>query len=176
MLILLAVLIILLYVLLLFYFAFTVIAIIRGAAPIPSLGSTVTRMMCVAEIKPGEFLIDIGSGDGRILFAAAKRGARCLGIEINPILVLYTKLRAWLTAASAVSVKRTNLWDADISEADILTVYMVPIYMQKLKLKVQAEMKPGARILAAVHPFPDWEPVVMDANIFLYRIPEKKQD
>ena len=114
--------------------------------------------MRLAEIKPGESLIDLGSGDGRILFAASKHGAHCLGIEINPLLVWYTRLRAWLRGSSAVSVRRTNLWSVDISAADVVTIYMVPIYMQKLKEKVQAEMKPGSRILAAVHPFPDWAP------------------
>lgn len=162
-----------LYVLLLLYFAFTLIAIFRGAPPIPSLSSTVKRMMRLAEIKPGEKLIDLGSGDGRILFAAAKNGAQCVGIEINPLLVWYTKLRCALSRASSVTVHRENLWEVDLSNADIVTIYMVPIYMQKLKEKVQSEMKPGSRILAAVHPFPDWPPTAQEENVFLYRIPEK---
>jgi protein-L-isoaspartate O-methyltransferase len=167
----LALIIIALHILLLFYFGYTLIAVFRGAPPIPSLSSTVKRMMRLAEIKPGEALIDLGSGDGRILLAASKLGAQCLGIEINPLLVWYTRIRACLSKASSVSVRRTNLWKVDVSQADVVTIYMVPIFMQKLKEKLQAEMKPGSRIIAAVHPFPDWPPTAQEDNVFLYRIP-----
>jgi cyclopropane fatty-acyl-phospholipid synthase-like methyltransferase len=160
-----------LYILLIVYFFYTVVAIIRGAPPIPSLSSTVERMMRLAEIKPGESLIDLGSGDGRILFAASKHGAECLGIEINPLLVWVTRFRAWATGASKVTVRRTNLWKVDVGAADVITVYMVPMYMRKLQEKLKSEMKPGSRILAAVHPFPDWEPTAQEENVFVYRLP-----
>ena len=117
-------------------------------------------------------MVDLGSGDGRILFAAAQHGAHCIGIEINPLLVWYTRLRILLGRKSSVTVRRTNLWKVDLSQADVVTIYMVPIYMQKLKEKVQSEMKPGSRIVAAVHPFPDWPPTEHDENVFLYRIPD----
>ncbi len=152
------------------YFVYTVIAIFKGAAPIPSRNSTVKRLLALAEIKPGEQLIDLGSGDGRILFAAAKLGANCTGIEINPFLILYTRLRAKLLGVKTVRVLRENLWTADISNVDVMTIYMVPQYMGKLKAKVQAEMKPGSRIVAAVYPFPDWEPVKQDGNTYLFRV------
>lgn len=157
-------------VLLAIYFVYTVIAIFKGAAPIPSRGSTVKRLLALAEIKPGEQLIDLGSGDGRILFAAAKLGANCTGIEINPFLILFTRLRAKICGVKSVRVLRQNLWTADVSNVDVMTIYMVPQYMGKLKAKVLAEMKPGSRIVAAVYPFPDWEPIKKDRNTFLYRI------
>jgi hypothetical protein len=161
-----------LHLLLLLYFLYTVVAIFRGAPPIPSLSATVKRIMRVAEIRPGETVVDLGSGDGRILFAAAQHGAHCIGIEINPLLVWYTRLRILLGRKSSVTVRRTNLWKVDLSQADVVTIYMVPIYMQKLKEKVQSEMKPGSRIVAAVHPFPDWPPTLQEENVFLYRIPD----
>lgn len=152
------------------YFVFTVIAIFRGAAPIPSRQSTVRRMIAVAQVKRGDRLVDLGSGDGRILFHAAACGAQCIGFEINPFLCWYTRLRAFVTGAKGVEVSRSDLWKADLSSADVLTIYMVPQYMPRLKAKVQAEMKPGSRIVAAVYPFPDWEPKERVENVFLYTL------
>lgn len=152
------------------YFVFTVVAIFRGSAPIPSRHSTVKRMMAVAAVKPGDRLVDLGSGDGRILFHAAARGAECVGFEINPFLCWYTRLRAFVTRTSGVQVLQSDLWKADLSQADVLTIYMVPQYMPRLKAKVQAEMKPGSRIVAAVYPFPDWEPQQRVENVFLYML------
>ena len=165
-----AILIILIWALLALYLVFTVVAIFAGAAPIPSTESTVKCMMDLANIQPGELLLDLGSGDGRILIAGAKRGARCIGFEINPILLWYTRLRARIQGLTSISVHGTNLWDADIKDADILTIYMVPIYMERLRKKIQAEMKPGSRVISGVYPFPDWEPEKTNGRVYMYRV------
>ena len=155
-------------ILLAIYFFYTLVAIFKGAAPIPSRGSTVKSILLLAEILPGQKLYDLGSGDGRILFAAAKRGAACIGFEINPFLFWYTRLRAWITRASRVTVLRSDFWQNSISEADIVTVYLVPSAMARLQSKAKAELKPGTKIIAAVYPFPDWQPVKRDGRAFLY--------
>ena len=165
-----AILIVFLWVLLVVYLVFTIVAIFAGAAPIPSAESTVKCMMDLANIQPGELLLDLGSGDGRILIAAAKRGARCVGFEINPILLWYSRLRARIQGLTSVSAHGTNLWDADIRDADILTIYMVPIFMERLRKKIQAEMKPGSRVISGVYPFPDWEPEKTNGRVYMYRV------
>ena len=166
----LAILIIFLWALLTVYLVFTIFAIFAGSAPIPSAESTVKCMMDLANIQPGELLLDLGSGDGRIIIAGAKRGARCIGFEINPILLWYTRLRVRIQGLTSISVHGTNLWDADIKDADILTIYMVPIYMERLRKKIQAEMKPGSRVISGVYPFPDWEPEKTNGRVYMYRV------
>jgi cyclopropane fatty-acyl-phospholipid synthase-like methyltransferase len=152
------------------YFIYTLIAIAKGAAPIPSRKSTVATMLDLANLQPGEVLYDLGSGDGRILFAAAKRGARCYGFEINPFLCLYTKVRAFLSGVRNVSVTRENFWLQELTNADVVTAYLVPHLMERLKNKVRAELKPGTRIVLAVYPFPDWEPEAHQGRVYLYRV------
>ncbi len=150
------------------YFFYTLVAIIKGAAPIPSRGSTVESIMRLAAVQPGQKLYDLGSGDGRILFAAAKRGAICTGFEINPFLFWYTRIRAWLTRSAKVSVLRSDFWKNSISDADVVTVYLVPSAMARLQRKAKEELRPGTKIIAAVYPFPDWPPVQKDGKAFLY--------
>lgn len=150
------------------YFFYTMMAIFKGAAPIPSRGSTVQSIMKLADIRPGQRLYDLGSGDGRILFAAAKLGAHCTGFEINPFLFWYTRIRAFLTRASRVSVKRSDFWKNPINDADVVTVYLVPSAMARLQVKAKEELRPGTKIIAAVYPFPDWPPVQRDGKAYLY--------
>jgi len=152
------------------YFVYTLIAIAMGAAPIPSRRTTVDAMMRLADLQPGEVLYDLGSGDGRILFAGSARGARCYGFEINPFLYLYTKLRVFVRGERDVIVTREDFWNRSIAEADVVTAYLVPHAMERLKVKARAELKPGTRIVLAVYPFADWKPEAQEGKAYLYRV------
>jgi hypothetical protein len=103
-------------------------------------------------------LIDLGSGDGRIVIAAAKRGARTLGIEYNPDLVEVAKRKAQEAGVSGrVDFLRADLFEADFSQATVLTMYL----FTKLNLKVRPkilEMKPGTRVVSHAFTMGDWEP------------------
>jgi hypothetical protein len=160
-----------LFVLLGVFFFYVIIAIVKGASYVPTTRSRVRRLISIAEISPGERLLDLGSGDGRILFAAAKRGAICVGIEINPLLVWYSALLAKLKGARTVTIIRTDFWNVNISDIDILTVYLVPRFIPQLKAKVFAEMKSGSRVITSVYHFPDWVPDKQEGGICLYRVP-----
>lgn len=153
------------------HFCFTLIAIFKGAAYVPTTHARVARLMDLADISPGDKLLDLGSGDGRILFAAAKRGAICTGIEINPLLCWYSALLAKLKGLRSVTIKRTNFWDTSISDVDILTVYLVPIRLEQLREKILSEMRSGSRVITAVHHFPEWAPEKRDGDVCLYRVP-----
>jgi hypothetical protein len=102
------------------------------------------------------------------LFAAAKQGASAKGFEINILLIWFTRIRAWLVREPRVSVTRADFWKSDISEADIVTVYLVPSAMARLKVKVQSELRPGTRVITAVYTFPDWIPADCDGRAYLY--------
>ncbi len=167
----LALLLLSLFLLLGVYFTYTVIAIFKGASYVPTTHARVARLIDLAAISPGEKLLDMGSGDGRILFAAAKRGATCVGVEINPLLFWYSSLLVKFKGVRTVSISRSDFWDVNISDVDILTAYLVPWLMQQLKAKVLAEMKSGSRVITAVYPFPDWVPEKQDGDLCLYKVP-----
>ena len=156
---------------LLLFFFYTIVAIFKGASYVPTTHRRVARLLDLADIKPGEKLLDLGSGDGRILFAATKRGATCVGVEINPLLCIYSRLLAKFKGLSSVSIQRQDFWRFNLSEMDILTVYLVPIRLDQLKAKVFAEMKSGSRVVTAVYHFDDWEPERRDGDVALYRVP-----
>jgi len=167
----LALLLISLFLLLTAYFLYTLVAIFRGAAYVPTTHARVAQLLDLAAISPGDKLLDLGSGDGRILLAAAKRGATCVGIEINPLLCWYSRFRMKLFGVQGVTITRTNFWEFNLSDIDILTVYLVPLRMAQLKAKVVAEMKSGSRIVTSMYHFPEWVPERQEGDLCIYRVP-----
>jgi SAM-dependent methyltransferase len=157
-------------ILLFVYLCYTVAAIFRGAAPIPTRKGNVKRILALSKVQPGELVLDLGSGDGRILRAAAARGAQCVGFEINPFLCWYSRLLAWPNRSGTIVVERKDFWSTDLSKADVVTVYLVPKFMERLKNKVLSEMRIGARVVVAIYPFSDWIPDESDGKIYLYVI------
>lgn len=160
-----------LWALLLLYFFYTIVAIIKGASYVPTTHRRVARLIDLVQIKPGEKLLDLGSGDGRILFAAATRGATCVGVEINPLLCIYSRALARVKGIKGVTIKRCDFWRYNLADVDILTVYLVPIRLDQLKAKVFAEMKSGTRVVTAVYHFDNWEPEQREGDVAIYRVP-----
>jgi SAM-dependent methyltransferase len=141
-----------------------------GTVPfVVSPEEVVDRMLRIADIGPADDVIDLGSGDGRIVIGAAKRGAHALGIDIDPSLV--ERARAY--AAAAGVAERTkfavqDLFETDLSRATVVTMYLLPEVNLKLRPKLLA-LKPGTRIVSHDWNMGDWEP---DETIEL-RTPEK---
>lgn len=125
---------------------------------VPTSPEMVEKMLDMAEVTPNDFVIDLGSGDGRNVIAAAKRGARALGVEYNPDLVELSRQRA---AADHVSDKATfvqgDMYAADVSQATVLALFLTPEVLDRMTDKFLA-MKPGARIVLNTFPITDWEP------------------
>ena len=104
-----------------------------------------------ADIKKGDIVMDLGSGDGRFLIAAAKRGATAIGWEINPFLVLYTSLRAYFAGVSdRVTIHCGNFLHADVHNADVIFLFVITKYLPKVEEKLQKEMKEGTKVIAYV--------------------------
>ena len=109
----------------------------------------------LAKIKKGETVVDLGSGDGRLLFAAAEREAKAIGYELNPFLVLISRFHAQLKGLSEnVMVHRQNFWKADLKVADVIFVYSLKKTIKKFEEFVFRNAKPGTRIVVNLHPFP----------------------
>ena len=146
--------------------------------PTPEL--VVSHMLETAKLTPEDKLYDLGSGDGRILFAAAEEyGASAVGIEISEVLVTKTRERAeQLGLAEKVEVRRQNLLEADLSDATVVTVYLLSSSNEQLRPKLEKELKPGTRVISHDFQFEGWTPkqtVEVDGggrphHIYLYEI------
>lgn len=155
-------------------FIFLCLAFITGAPYVPSAPATTTSMITLAQLKPGEKVYDLGSGDGRLLFAAAATGAIAIGYEINLFLVWYSTIRSWFTPyrTSAIT-KWSNFWNAHIADADAVFVYLLPWRMKELQQKLVRELKPGTKVISNSFIFPDWNIEAEDTkhHVYLFRIP-----
>jgi hypothetical protein len=146
-----------------------VVATLTGAPFVPVSNKVAERMAELANLKPGDRAVDLGSGDGRIVMAMAKRGAQAEGYEIQPLLVWWSRWRIWRQGLSSkAKVGRRNLWTVDCSGARAITLYAFPSMMLKLEQKLQAELPTGARVVSLSFAFPHWQPVLTEGSIRVY--------
>jgi SAM-dependent methyltransferase len=136
---------------------------------VPTPHSIVETMLALAQVGADDLVVDLGSGDGRIVIAAAKQvGARGLGVEIDRTLIAEAEARARKEGvAGRVRFVARDLFDADLREATVLTLYLLPETNRKLAPKILAEMRPGTRVVAHRFAVGDWRPDVrmtVDAN------------
>ncbi len=133
---------------------------INAGPYVPSPQSVVADMLKVAGIGPGDFVIDLGSGDGRIVLTAAKvYGARGFGVEIQDNLVKLSNEAAKNEGlADRVKFIKQDLFKTDISQATVLTMYLLPNTVNMLSDKLRAELKPGTRILSHDYGLSGWIP------------------
>lgn len=126
---------------------------------IPSPEAMVEKMLDMAHVTAQDFVIDLGSGDGRNVIAAAKRGARALGVEYNPELVAYSRRAAAAAGvADNAAFVQGDMYQADISQASALILFLIPSNLTKLAPKFVA-LKPGTRIVSNTYEIGGgWEP------------------
>lgn len=134
-------------------------------------------MLELAAVKPSDVVYDLGSGDGRIVITAAKKyGAHGVGIEIDPVLVEKAKENA---AAAGVSDRvrfiRQDLFKSDITDATVVTLYLLQSINERLRPKLVRELKPGTRVVSHVFNMgPEWPPqkeiTVGASRVFLWTI------
>ena len=118
----------------------------------------VEKMLDMAQVTPRDYVIDLGSGDGRTVIAAARRGARALGIEYNPDLVALSKANAANARVGAkATFKQADIFATDFSHATVITMFLLPAINMKLRPTILA-MKPGTRIVSNSFGMEDWMP------------------
>lgn len=132
---------------------------INAGPYVPTPTVIVAEVLKMAELKPGDFIIDLGSGDGRIVTTAAKQyGARGFGVEIQPELVDLANNNARNEGvADRVKFVRQDLFTMDVREANVITTYLLPNTVTKLIPKFLAELRPGTRIVSHDYPLAPWE-------------------
>jgi len=134
---------------------------VKDAGPyVPSPETAVAEMLEYAHVGPNDFIIDLGSGDGRIVRTAAKRfGARGFGVEIKEDLVRQANEAAKKEGiADRVKFYKRDLFKTDISQATVLTMYLLPDTVNMLREKLLNELKPGTRIVSHDYPLTGWIP------------------
>ena len=156
---------------------------------VPTPQVVVDRMLDLAKLKAGETVIDLGSGDGRIMIEAATRyGARGFGVEIDPRLVKLSNDRAAKAGvADRVKFLQQDLFKTDLHEANVLTLYLLPDVNLALRPKILAELRPGARVVSHDYGMGDWRPDAKEtvpapdkkvgarkeSQVFLWTVPAK---
>jgi hypothetical protein len=151
----------------------------RETPYVPTPQDVVERMLDMANLKAGEYLIDLGSGDGRIVVTAAQRGARAYGVDLNPKRVqeaLANAAKAKVSDRAKFEVK--DLFDTDTSKADVVTTYLLPLVNLDLRPRLLEQMRPGTRLVThAFHMGDDWWPDATDnirqRVLFSWTIPAK---
>ena len=137
-------------------------------------------MLNLADVKPGDVLIDLGSGDGRIVIAAAKKyGIHATGIEIVPELVRESEKSAQeLGLADKVRFINGDLFGLDLRQASIVTMFLTPGVNLRLRPKLLRELKPGARVVSRTFDMGSWAPIktvqVDNDQLYLWVIPDEK--
>jgi hypothetical protein len=125
---------------------------------VPTPQALVDKMLDMAKVRAGDFLVDLGSGDGRTVITAAKRGARAMGVEYNPDMVALSRANAQKAGVSErATFVQGDLFATDFSKATVITMFLLPSINMRLRPKI-LEMRPGTRVVSNSFDLGDWEP------------------
>jgi hypothetical protein len=139
----------------------------RGAPYVPILRRPSIELLDLAELRPGETLIDLGSGDGRLLKLAASRGIRAIGYEINPWLYLISLINCY-PHRDLVEIHLADYWRVKLPPADVISVFLIQRYMARLDAKLTKELTRPTVLVSYVFFLPDRKPSQTTKNAFRY--------
>lgn len=146
----------------------------------PTPHSVVAEMLKLAQVGANDVVYDLGCGDGRIVIAAVKRGARGVCVDIDPQRITESRANAQRSgAAERILFLNQDLFEADIGDATVVTLFLWPSVNLKLRPKLWRELKPGTRVVSYIHGMDDWSPREMQTvegtrgprKLFLWIIP-----
>jgi ubiquinone/menaquinone biosynthesis C-methylase UbiE len=152
----------------------------RDVPYVPTPERVVEKMLEVAKVGQNDLVYDLGSGDGRIVIAAArKHGARGVGIDIDPARVREARENARSAGvAQRVEFREGDLFKADIGDATVVTLYLLSAVNLQLRPKLLSELKPGTRIVSHAFGMGDWKPMethrVGTSTVYYWVVPERK--
>jgi len=150
-----------------------------SAAPfVPTASRDIERLLDLAEVTSDDVLYDLGSGDGRLLFAAAKRGARAVGYEISILPFLISQVRRMMSRdRRLVTIRFRNFFQTDLAPASVVVAFLLPKSMAQLGPKFVRELRPHTRVVSYAFKIAGWEPIKKDKPdprtlaIWVYRTP-----
>jgi hypothetical protein len=137
----------------------------RDAVWVPTSQDMVEKMLDVAQVTPADLVMDLGSGDGRVVIAAARRGARAIGVEFNADLVALSSQRARdAGVADRATFVQGDMFEADVSKATVFALFLLTENLERLRGKFLA-MPPGTRIVVNTFGIPGWEPDARELHV-----------
>jgi SAM-dependent methyltransferase len=135
----------------------TIMALVNGAPFVPTPMEAVENVLKLAKIKRGEKIYDIGCGDGRMVYLAAKEyGADATGFELSPLVYCLARIRH-LFWRSKAKIRFANFKSKDLSDADVIVCYLLPDTLARLQEKLDRELKKGARVVSYAFPVGNWK-------------------
>jgi precorrin-6B methylase 2 len=146
---------------------------------VPTPQEVVDKMIELGGVKKGDTVYDLGSGDGRIVITAAKKGARAVGFEIDPDLLKESRENIKKAGVQDLAeIRQQDILTVDLSAANVVTMYLLPDVNMKLRPNVLSQMKPGSRVVSHAFDMGDWKPDkterVNGRTIYLWTVPAKK--
>jgi len=146
---------------------------------VPTPQEVVDKMIDLAGVKKGDVVYDLGSGDGRIVITAAKKGARAVGFDVDGDLVKESRENIRKAGVQELAeIRQQDILTVDLSGASVVTMYLLPDVNLKLRPNVLSQMKPGSRVVSHAFDMGDWKPDkterVDGRTIYLWTVPSKK--
>lgn len=146
---------------------------------VPTPQEVVDKMIEVAGVKAGDTVYDLGSGDGRIVIAAAKKGARAVGFEIDGDLVKESRMNLQKAGVENLAeIRQQDILTVDLSPASVLTMYLLPDVNLKLRPNILSQLKPGSRVVSHAFDMGDWKPLrterINGRTVYLWIVPARK--
>lgn len=142
--------------------------ILFGAPYLPTLKPQADDALKLLNLKPGQTLLELGSGDGRVLRLAAEHGIKSIGYEINPLLVWYSRLRNW-RYRRLIKVRMGNYWMTKLPQTDGIYVFLLNRYMTKLDKKIVQDFSKPVKLVSFAFEIPGKKPIKTKKGLRLYQ-------
>lgn len=144
------------------------LVVLFGAPYLPTLRPQVATALELINLQPGQHLLELGSGDGTVMLAAAKKGLRVTGYELNPLLVVISRIRTWRYRAT-VRVVWGNFWSTQLPDAEGMFTFLLPKYMKKLDNKITQEYTgKKVKLVSFAFEIPDKKARKQQDGVYLY--------
>ena len=152
----------------------SVYAGLRGAPWVPTKKNDIARVLKLSDIKKDQKMIDLGCGNGRIVFAAAKKGIKADGLEVSLFPFVLAKLNELFANNKNARIKYRDMWSYNLADVDLVYFFLTPKVIPKLKKKFEDELRPGTKVISYVWPIEGWEPIKIDTysgnpTMYLYQ-------
>lgn len=135
-----------------------------GAPWVPTWKKDFVRINRLANLKPGETFIELGCGNGRVCRAVAKQSpeAHIIGVELSLLQYLIACVQAKFSGCKNIEIKFGNAFSQDLKQVDVVYMFLMPETYQKIRSKLETDLKPGIRVISYVWPVPGWTPAKTD--------------
>lgn len=148
-----------------------------GAPWVPTWKKDLSRIQTLASLKPGETFMELGCGNARVsrFMAKAVPDANIIGVDLSIFQVMLAKLQAVLGRQKNVEIRFGNAFAQDLTHINVVHIFLMPETYEKIRPKLESELRPGARVMTYVWPIPGWEPTHIDhvegsQKFYLYHI------